>query len=60
MYKYYEVSFKYADTYSNWGWRNRKCTVEAKNEDDAITKCINLYGLGADCNYQIVSVKEEE
>ena len=56
--KYYEVSFKYADSYSNWNWRNQKCSVEARDENEAKSKCIKLYGLGTDCDYEIVSVKE--
>ena len=58
MYKYYEVSFKYADFLSNWSWHNQKCSVEAKDENDAKSKCIKLYGLGTDCDYEITSVKE--
>ena len=58
MYKYYEVKFQYADSYSNWNWRNQQCSVEAKNEDEAIAKCKNMYDLGVDCDYKIVSVTE--
>lgn len=56
MFKEYEVKFKYADSYSNWNWCNQQCTVEAKNESEAKAKCIKLYGLGKDCDYEIISV----
>lgn len=56
--KHYEVCFKYADSYSNWSWRNQQCSVYAKDESEAKSKCINLYGLGTDCDYEIISVKE--
>ena len=57
-YKNYEVRFQYADSYSNWKWRNQLCSVYAINETDARSKCIKLYGLGLDCDYKIISVKE--
>lgn len=56
--KHYEVAFKYADAMSNWTWRAQKCSVVAKSEAEARVKCIQLYGLGVDCDYEIVSVKE--
>lgn len=58
MDRHYEVKFKYADAYSRWTWREQQCTVYARNEADARTKCINLYGLGQDCDYEIISVTE--
>ena len=56
--KNYEVKFQYADSYRNWEWRNQLCSVYATDEVDARSKCIKLYGLGLDCDYKIVSVKE--
>lgn len=56
--KHYQVKFKYADSYSNWNWRNQSCSVYADNEIEARAKCIQLYGLGSDCDYQITSVEE--
>ena len=56
--KYYEVKFKYADTYSHWNWRNQQCTVEAKDENEAKAKCVKLYSLGQDCDYEIISVTQ--
>jgi len=58
MYKYYEVKFKYADAWSHWEWREQKCQLEAKDEYDATAKCMELYGLGSDCDYKVISVKE--
>ena len=58
MFKTYEVKFKYADSYSGWTWRNQMCSVEARDESEAKNKCIKLYGLGTDCDYEITSVKE--
>ena len=58
MYKRYAISFKYADSYSNWSWRYQYCQLEAKDEQDAINKCIKLYGLGVDCEYEIISIGE--
>lgn len=49
----YEITFKYADTYSNWEWRTQKCTVSSVEE------CIRIYGLDKeDVEYEIISVKE--
>ena len=58
MYKYYEIKFKYADSYSGWNWRNQTCQLEAKSVEEAKEKCIELYGLGLDCDYDIISVIE--
>lgn len=52
----YEVSFKYADSYSNWSWRNQTGIFWARDEYEAKSKCIKLYGLGVDCDYEIISV----
>lgn len=47
-----EVTFEYADKQSNWQWRRHHCTVES------VEKCIYLYGLGENCEYRILEVKE--
>ena len=57
-FKHYEVKFKYADAHSNWEWRNQSCTIYGRDEYEARMKCADLYGLGSDCDYQIISVKE--
>ena len=56
--KHYEVHFQYADSLSNWAWRDQSCSVFAKDEYEARKKCMELYGLGVDCEYRITSVKE--
>ena len=48
------IKFKYADSLSNWEWREQECTVES------VQKCIELYGLGIDCEYEIISVEDVE
>lgn len=47
-----KITFKYADAMSNWKWRTQSCTVESVEE------CIRIYGLGTDCEYEIISVEE--
>ena len=47
-----EITFRYADAMSNWEWRTQKCTV------DSVEECKRIYGLGVDCDYEIVEIKE--
>ena len=56
--KNYEIKFQYADEMSKGEWRNQSCSLYANNEREAINKTIELYGLGFDCVYRIISVKE--
>lgn len=58
MDKRFRISFKYADSYSNWEWRNQSCEIYARNESEARHECIKLYGLGTDCMYEILSIEE--
>lgn len=60
MEKRYEIEFEYADQMSNWETRKQSCSLYAKNEYEARQKCIKLYGLGVDCEYEIMSVKAIE
>ena len=46
------IVFEYADAMSNWEWRRQECTVSSVEE------CKRIYGLGIDCEYRIISVKE--
>lgn len=46
------IKFKYADAMSNWEWRKQECTVSSVEE------CKRIYGLGIDCEYEILSVEE--
>lgn len=47
-----EITFKYRDSMSNWQWRNQSCMVSSVDE------CKRIYGLGIDCDYEILSVKK--
>jgi hypothetical protein len=49
----YRVVFGYADMMSGCAWRERECEVYAKDIPDARKKCMELYGLGVDCNHHI-------
>lgn len=46
------VKFRYRDVMSNWQWREQECIVSSVRE------CIRIYGLGIDCEYEIISVQE--
>ena len=46
------IKFEYMDAYSNGNWNRQECTVES------VDKCIELYGLGKDCDYRIISVEK--
>ena len=46
------IKFRYADQLSNWEWRYQECTVESLEE------CKRIYGLGVDCNYEILEISE--
>ena len=46
------VVFEYMDKYTNGEWNRQKCVVES------VEKCKEIYGLGIDCDYRIISVEE--
>lgn len=46
------IKFKYKDEMSNWEWREQECMMSS------VEQCIRIYGLGVDCQYQILSVEE--
>jgi len=46
------IVFEYCDEWSNWEWRRQECTVSSLKE------CKEIYGLGVDCDYRIISIKE--
>ena len=48
------ITFRYADALSNWEWRTQHCVVSSVEE------CKRIYGLGVDCEYEILEVKEIE
>lgn len=47
-----KITFRYRDQYSNWEWRTQHCTMIS------VSECIKFYGLGVDCDYEIVDVRE--
>ena len=47
-----KIKFKYADSLSNWEWREQWCIVSSVEE------CIRIYGLGKDCDYEILSIED--
>lgn len=46
------IKFRYRDSLSGWEWREQECTV------DTVERCKEFYGLGVDCDYEIISVEE--
>lgn len=46
------IKFKYRDEYSHDKWREQECTVESLRD------CIEIYGLGYDCEYEIISIED--
>ena len=49
-----KIKFEYKDKMSNWEWRQQECVVSSVEE------CKRIYGLGIDCDYRIIEVKEIE
>ena len=47
-----KITFRYRDNLSNWEWRTQTCYVSSVEE------CIRIYGLGVDCEYEIIKVEE--
>ena len=47
-----KIKFRYRDALSNWEWREQSCLMSSLGE------CIRFYGLGTDCDYEIISVEE--
>lgn len=48
------IEFKYKDEFTDGEWRYQACVVSSVEE------CKKLYGLGADCEFEILSVEEVE
>ena len=49
-----EIVFEYRDKYNYPNWSQQSCMVSS------IEECKRIYGLGVDCEYRIISVKEVE
>jgi hypothetical protein len=47
-----EITFRYRDELSKWEWRTQHCVVES------VEQCKQIYGLGVDCEYEILEVKD--
>ena len=47
-----KITFRYKDRYSHGKWNTQECIM------DSIRECIEWYGLGVDCEYEIISVEE--
>lgn len=46
----FQIKFRYKDEKSNWEWREQQCIMRS------VTECIEWYGLGVDCEYEILEV----
>lgn len=46
------IVFEYCDMYTNDGWSRQECVMTS------VSECIKFYGLGADCEYRIISVED--
>lgn len=44
------IEFKYRDSFSNGKWLKQTCSC------DNIEECIKFYGLGRDCEYEILTI----
>ena len=47
-----KIEFEYMDDMSGGEWRKQTCVMSSVQE------CKKMYGLGVDCDYRIVSVKD--
>lgn len=48
----YIIKFKYRDKYTNGEWNEQECVCSS------IEECKKFYGLGIDCEYEIVSIEK--
>lgn len=48
------IEFKYKDEFTNGEWRYQACVV------GSVEECKKLYGLGTDCEFEILSIEEVE
>jgi len=47
-----KITFEYKDKYTNGEWEKQSCVMSSVEE------CKRIYGLGIDCQYRIMEVKE--
>ena len=48
--KMVQVTFRYKDAFTHGKWNEQSCIVES------VSQAIEIYGLGIDCEYEIMSV----
>lgn len=46
------ITFKYCDQYTRGEWNTQVCEVSS------VAECKRIYGLGVDCEYEIIKVEE--
>ena len=47
----FKITFKYMDAYTHGEWRTQTCVMSS------VAECKKVYGLGIDCDYEIISVE---
>lgn len=47
-----KITFEFKDDWSHGEWRERTCIMSS------VERCKEIYGLGIDCEYRIISVEE--
>lgn len=47
-----KIKFKYRDKYNYPRWSEQECIMNSLKE------CIEFYGLGIDCEYEIISIEQ--
>lgn len=47
-----KIVFEYRDDYTSGKWNRQECIMSSVKE------CKEIYGLGIDCEYRIISVEE--
>ena len=47
-----KIKFQYRDSYSYPNWNTQECIV------NSIEECKEIYGLGRDCEYEILKVED--
>ncbi len=48
----FDITFEYKDELSKGKWNQQSCRVQSVEE------CKRIYGLGIDCEYRFISIKE--
>lgn len=46
------IRFRYRDEYTHGKWNEQECIVSSVDE------CKRIYGLGVDCEYEIIAIEE--